>query len=361
MDAEHKDGVKLEGREEIRHPFIDDEPFIDEEPFIDDEIPVTSISTDEIASEETAVDTIELPFWKPSGNENVLTHAIYRRLIERYIQENQTWDSQMRSDMLVESKDLDYSISRGTGVMSSYGVHKKLKTKVTWPRFWTIRVMFGPAVCARQTWFPEVLKRFPDFASKSAYTGVVPPNFEEVIELDDWVPPVPTPEECGYGRPRVAKRRAASTGIRRSKGQKEGANGVSNTLAMTAAAAAMASATASPTTIFTLQRSFETNTTEQLVETPASMSRQSMIPPDLGTNGMPPPRDNGELRSKFRPFEEVQSSQVNHLDLQNQLRELGDENIYLRQINAIQQRLIEQYQERILRLEAESRVMRGRG
>ncbi|UKZ62260.1 uncharacterized protein TrAtP1_003512 [Trichoderma atroviride] len=342
MDTEYTSEIKSEDEREVQRTTIECD------------IPAAAMPTEETIAEETAPNPIELPFWKPDDRDNVITHAIYRQLIELYIQEHETWDSQMRSDMLVESKSLDYRIFNSRGAMCSHILHKRMKQKVTWPRFWTLRVMFGPATCARQTWFPEVLKRFPDFASKSAYTGVVPPNFEEVLELNEWVPPAPTLEECG--RPRVMKRPAASIGIRRFRRQKEGTNGVSNTSAMTAAAA-----TASPTPMFTLLRSLETNSTGQSVEAPAAMSRQSMIALDFGTNEMPPPRDNGGLRSKFRPLEEVQSSQMNHLDMQNQVRELGDENIYLRQINAIQQRLIEQYQERILRLEAESRVMRGRG
>ncbi|KAK1246889.1 hypothetical protein MKX08_000691 [Trichoderma sp. CBMAI-0020] len=342
MDTEHTSEIKSEDEREIQHPTIEYD------------IPAVALPIEERFVEETTSGPIELPYWKPDDRDNVITHAIYRQLIKRYVEEHETWDSQMRSDMLVESKTLDYRIFNSRGAMHSHILHKRMKQKVTWPRFWTLRVMFGPAACARQTWFPEVLKRFPDFASKSAYTGVVPPNIEEVLGLDEWVPPAPSLEECG--RPRVTNRTAASIGIRRFRRQKEGTNGGSNTSAMTAAAA-----TASPIPVYTTLRSLETNSTEQSVETPAAMRRQSMIAPDFGTNEMPPPRDNGESRSKFRPFEEVQSSQMNHLDMQNQVRELGDENIYLRQINAIQQRLIEQYQERILRLEAESRVMRGRG
>lgn len=352
MDTECTREIKSESREEIQRPTIEYE------------IPGPAMSTDKTVFEEAAPDSIELPFWKPDESDNVITHAIYRRLIQRYIQENQTWDSQMRSDMLAESKVLDYRILNSTGVIGSHILHKWMKLKVTWSRFWTLRVMFGPAACARQIWFPEVLKRFPDFALKSAYTGVVPLNFQEVFGLDEWVPPVPTPEECGYGRTRGSKRKAASTGIRCSKRQKGSANGVSTTTTTataTAAAAAMMAATASPTSTFTLQQSPETDIAEEPIETPAAVSRQSMTPLDFDANEVPLPQNIGELRNKFRPCQEMQSSQRNHLDMQNQLRELGDENLYLRQINAIQQRLIEQYQERILRLEAESRVTRRRG
>lgn len=154
-------------------------------PTIEDEIPVAAMFTEETTLKETASGPIELPFWKPDDRDNVVTHAVYRRLIERYIQENETWDSQMRSDMLAESKYLNYRVSISKGVLSCHILHTRMKQKVTWPRFWTLRVMFGPAACARQAWFPEVLKRFPDFASKPASTGVVPPNLEEVLELDE--------------------------------------------------------------------------------------------------------------------------------------------------------------------------------
>jgi hypothetical protein len=342
MDAEYTNESKFDDEREIPRPTIENE------------MPVAIMSTKEIILKETVSHLIELPFKKPDDRDNVVTHAVYRQLVERYIQENETWDSQMRSDMLVESRDLNYRISISKGVISSHKLHTRIKQKVTWPRFWMLRVMFGPAACARQAWFPEVLKRFPDFASKPAYTGVVPPNLEEVLELDEWVPPVPTPEECKYDKLRVAKRRAISIGIHRSRRQRGGTNSVLNTPAMTVAAA-----TPSSTTTFAVQRYLETSSTGQVVETPAAMSRQSMIPPDLGTNEMPPPppHDNDELRSKYKPFEELQCSQMNHLDMQTQLRDIGDENIYLRQINAIQQRLIEQYQERIFKLESESRVI----
>lgn len=342
MDAKYTNEIIFEEREIPR-------------PTIENELPVAAISAEERVLKETASHTIVLPFKKPDDRDNVVTHAVYRQLVERYIQDNETWDSQMRSDMLVESEDLNYRISISKGVISSHKLHTRIKQKVTWPRFWMLRVMFGPAACARQTWFPEVLKRFPDFASKPAYTGVVPPNLEEVLELDEWVPPVPTPEECKYDRLRVPKRTATSIGNHRSRRQKEGISSVLNTPAMTVAAA-----TPSPTNTFALQRCLETDSTSQVVETPAAMSRQSMIPPDLGTNEVPPPRDNDELRSKYKPFEELQYSQMSQLDMQTQVRELGDENIYLRQINAIQQRLIEQYQERIFKLESESRAIQRR-
>lgn len=169
------------------------------------------------------------------------------------------------------------------------------------------------------------------------------------------MPPDSTLEDCRYDRHRATKRRAAPCGIRRSRKQTEGTtNSVSNTSTMTAMAA-----TASPITIFTLPRSFETNSAEQAVEMPAAINQQSMIPPDLGTHAMPPLRDHDELRNKFRPFEEMQFSRMNYLEMQNQVRELGEENLYLRQINAIQQRLIEQYQERILKLELKAEGYEG--
>lgn len=343
MDTGHKSEIKLEGKEKSHRATIDDE------------IPFAAAYTDETV-EDTISDTIDLPFWKPGESDNVITHAVYRQLMKRYIQESQTWDPPMRSDLLVESKTLDYRILNSTGVIGSHILHKWMKKEVTWPRFWTLRVMFGPAACARQAWFPEVLERFPDFALKPAYTGIVPLNFQEVLELDEWVPPVPTTEECGYGRIRVPRRRAASIGIRWSKRQRGGTNGVSTTTA-----AATIAATTSPTTTFDLQRSVENNDTEEVIETPVTMNRESMIPPGFNTNNVPLPRNIGELRNKFRPFQEMPSSQTNHLEMQTQLRELRDENHYLRRINAIQQRLIEQYQERILRLEEEGRVMRRRG
>ncbi|KAL7894761.1 hypothetical protein HDV64DRAFT_287960 [Trichoderma sp. TUCIM 5745] len=343
MNTEYAHETKSEDEREIPRPTIEDE------------IPVAAMPMEETVLKETSPDPIELPFWKPDDRDNVVTHAVYNRLIERYIQENETWDSQMRNDMLVESKDLNYRISISKGVLSSHILHTRIKQKVTWPRFWTLRVMFGPAACARQAWFPEVLKRFPDFASKPADTGVVPLNLEEVLELDEWVPPVPTTEECKYNKHRATKRRAAPSGTRRSWRQTGGTNSVSNAPAMIAMAA-----TASPSTIFTLPGSFETNSAGQAAEIPAAMSRQSMMPPDLGINAMPPPRDNDESRSKFRPFEEMQFSRTNYLEMQNQVRELGEENIYLRQINAIQQRLIEQYQERILKQELKADISKIR-
>ncbi|KAL7922657.1 hypothetical protein ACQKWADRAFT_326631 [Trichoderma austrokoningii] len=328
MDTEHKSEVKLENGEEIQRPSRDHET------------PLATMPTDEPAPEETASNSIELPFWKPDESDNVLTRAIHRQLIARYTRESPTWSPQMRSDMLAESKTLDYSVLNSTGVIGGHILHKRLKAKVTWPRFWTLRVLFGPAACARQTWFPEVLERFPDFALKSGYTGMVPLNFQEVLELDEWVPPAPTLEKCGYVRVIETNRRAASMGLRRSKRKKGNADGVvSNTTASTAAFS---------TTRFTLQRSPETDGTEDAMETPAAMGRQSMIPPDPDADAAPPPRD-------------IQS-RTNTLDMQKQLMELGDENLCLRQINAIQQRLIEQYQERMLRLETESSAMRrGRG
>jgi hypothetical protein len=335
MDTEYESEDKAEVEEETQRSSIDYE------------LPIAPGSTDEPVFEEKASDSIDLPYWKPDESDNVLTRAIYRQLIQCYVQENPTWDPQMRSDMLGESKTLDYSIMIGTGTISGHILHKWIKRKVTWPRFWTLRVMFGPAACARQSWFPETLKRFPDFALKSAYTGVVPPNFQDVLELDEWVPPLPTLEECRYDRIKVAKRTAASIGVLWCRRLKRRANSVSATTDTTAAAA-----TVLPTT-FTLQRSLNTNNTEELVDPPPTMRQQFMNPHDFVTNETPPPHNRDE-RGIFRPFQEKQSSQVNHHDTQELFMELSDENIYLRQINAIQQRLIEQYQEKILRLESKA-------
>ncbi|KAL6906814.1 hypothetical protein GGI43DRAFT_431093 [Trichoderma evansii] len=344
MDTEYKGEIKLEDRKESQCL---------------NKIPAAVMSTGETVIEGTASNPIELPFWKPDKDDNVITHAVYRQLIKRYIQENQTWDSQMRSDLLAESQSLDYGVFNSTRRLTDHILHRWMKMKITWPRFWTIRVMFGPAACARQAWFPEVLERFPDFALKSAYTGVVPLNLQEVLELDEWEPPDPTPEECGYDERKVNKRRAASIGIRSSKRQKGSANSVSTTATATTATT-MIAATASPTTTSTLQRDLENNNTEAVIETSIARNRQSLILPDINANGVPLTRNIGGLRNEFRPCQEMRS-QINHPDMQNQLRELGDENHYLRQVNALQQRLIERYQEKIFRLEEESREMRRRG
>ncbi|KAL5088099.1 hypothetical protein Trisim1_007264 [Trichoderma cf. simile WF8] len=145
----------------------------------------------------------------PCDDDHVVDKAIYRQLIKQYIAEKNDWPPKLQKDFKSEDKQLDYKVSRTTGLSRSkiLPLNKiisrnkigswMLYGKQTWARFWTLRVMFGPIACANQEWFEDFAREYP-MALNDAPGGIVPKNFQELFRLEQWTPEEPQMERWTF-------------------------------------------------------------------------------------------------------------------------------------------------------------------
>lgn len=78
----------------------------------------------------------------------------------------------------------------------------------TWTGFFFLRVMFDPKRCAKQSWFPKLVEQYPE-AAKDAMTGVIPSNYEKIMDgTVAWHPTSPRWETFAYN-PTKLKQEAA--------------------------------------------------------------------------------------------------------------------------------------------------------
>ncbi|KAL7939559.1 hypothetical protein V8C35DRAFT_326516 [Trichoderma chlorosporum] len=138
-----------------------------------------------------------LAYPKPREDDNAVNRAIYNHLIKQYLAERDDWPPELREEFKSEDKPLEYRITRSTGVANKHCLRKWMLRKMTWPRFWTLRVMFGPIACANQGWFEEFSRQYPT-AMNDAPAGIVPSNFPELFNLQQWTPEEPQIERWSF-------------------------------------------------------------------------------------------------------------------------------------------------------------------
>ncbi|PNP58633.1 hypothetical protein THARTR1_01649 [Trichoderma harzianum] len=148
------------------------------------------------------VDDIPLELFRiypmPCDDDNVVNKAIYHQLIKQYIAEKNDWPPELQDDFKSEDKRLEYRISRTTGIASFHRLSRwMLSGETTWARFWTLRVMFGPRACANQGWFEEFARDYP-MALNDAPAGIIPDNFENLFDLQQWTPEEPQIERWAF-------------------------------------------------------------------------------------------------------------------------------------------------------------------
>lgn len=131
--------------------------------------------------------------------------------MERYIADRKRWTPEMRDEFRQKAPLVRYTLHPRTSTASSHRLSKTAgKTGATWITFWFLRIMFGPYACSRQSWFPDLVEKYPA-AMDAERKAFVPINAEHIIQKNlDWALPGPDDIETPM----------APTAEKRKKGQK---------------------------------------------------------------------------------------------------------------------------------------------
>ncbi|KAF3076957.1 hypothetical protein CFAM422_000579 [Trichoderma lentiforme] len=93
---------------------------------------------------------------------NLPTQHVRAELKKRYFEERHSWSNEMREEFPRLAPSMDFSMNIDALSISDHKISLDAHSSgATWIHFWFLRVIYGPCVCSRQNWFPDLAQNYP--------------------------------------------------------------------------------------------------------------------------------------------------------------------------------------------------------
>ncbi|QYS94418.1 hypothetical protein H0G86_001749 [Trichoderma simmonsii] len=110
--------------------------------------------------------------------DNLPTRYVLSELKERYCDEQHSWSNEVREEFRRLAPSMDFSMNlRALGISDHKISLDAHSSGATWIHFWFLRVIYGPCACSKQSWFPDLARKYP-WMLETAPEGVMTPEVQ---------------------------------------------------------------------------------------------------------------------------------------------------------------------------------------